>query len=220
MKFEFIPYDRNRYATNLQRAFDGNHLKWDSSPSQDVLLVKSAFEKPLSGEEENIAAALSELKSLPEGEFVKLYDNVYARYVSAREFGQNNGASITGGGARYTVFAVFLNREEGKGLIYESSNQVMIKNYCDIIAEATITCTRYMTVRGLFKRKTETDFWTVSVEDSILLGYNEGDLYYKLRNIEVPITRDMISRPEFYIRAEEVPEFGTRNPGIHLTILQ
>ena len=218
MKYEFVPYDKTRYATNLQRTFGNEGVKWDSSPSQDVLIIRSTFGQPVISEKEEIANALSALRGLPEGEFVHLYDNVYARYVSAREFAQNNGCAIQGVGCRYTVFAFRRNLETDTGLIYESSNQIMIKNYCDVTVNATVSVTRHVETRGLFKRKIETEFLAISVSDNVLSGYTDGDIFYTLRNIEIPVTGEMISRGVFYVKSEELPEFGVKNPGIELSI--
>lgn len=220
MRFEWIPYDKNHYATNLQRSFDQKTLKWDASPSQDVLLVRGPYGEGLDRVRERIAESMSALSEVPVGKFVHLFGHYYARYVSAKEYATNGGAEMEGGGVRYSVIACHLLKEEDRAILYESNVQVMIKNYLDLSMKCTIQIGRYTYRKGLFKKRVETEFYEVSVDDSVLATYESGDIYYTLRNIDVPVTREMITARTFYVKSEVLPAFTSRNRGIEVVIAE
>lgn len=73
-------------------------------------------------------------------------------------------------------------------------------------------------MEGLFKKRAvHTGYYTISFPNGFHTEYVDGDLTYRVRDLAVPITREMVEQGIVYIKTETKPEVVSKNKGLKLT---
>lgn len=222
MRFEYAPYDGVFYATNLHRDSRTRKLAWEHPAGMETLVVQTPFGTPAMGlldPDEYGSSALVSACNQNEpvvGSYTEVMEGVYARIVPATEIG---GCPLNGEACTYTVFA--LQRLGDTYKVFESRTKGMIRAWQDIPIEIHVQLQKVTRVQGRFRKQTvDTGFWRMSFSRSGGESYTTGDLYYRVGNIEVPLTQDAIDyavgHDGIYVKTDKRIEVFSRNAGIRL----
>ena len=218
MKFECCGNNLGIYATNLRQNKSSKKLTWDSSNGADALIVQTAYGEAVEMGElcRGLEEKIEKIEML-QGKYVRILPTVWCRYISSIEKAKSNGCTINGEPATYTVFACVFDRNTGSGKIYESQNDGMIKPCCDIQVQFHIDVIKELEIKGLFrKHEVDTGFYSLNFPEVSYGGYMDGDLFYCVAGLEVPITKEMFERRKVYVKTAEEPEVKSKNKGLCL----
>lgn len=219
MKFECSGSSSKMYATNLRQNKDNKNLMWDSTDGADALIVQTAYGETVGMEElcRGLEEKIKEIETLQKN-YIRILPTVWCKYISSVEKAKNNGCTINGAPATYTVFAIRYDGDVDTGKIYASPNDGMIKSCCDIQVKIHIDVQKEVKVKGFLKKhEAETGFYSLNFPDLFYNGYTDGDLFYSIDGFEVPITKEMFEKKTVYVKTDEQPEIKTRNKGLCLS---
>ncbi len=94
----------------------------------------------------------------------------------------------------------------------------MISASCNIPMGVHICVEAQTRMEGLFKKRAvPTGYYTISFPNGFHTEYVDGDLTYRVRDLVVPITREMVEQGIVYIKTEAKPEVVSKNKGLKLT---
>lgn len=214
MKYRHEEYNSHFFATNL-RLSEGK-VKWDTENGGVTLLLQGKFSEEI--DIQKLCEALNALQpNLQEREFIPLapeYRGVSVRLIDAQQKAKQGGCTVREEVCRYTVYACEMNEDEC--IIYEPRR----KYYVDVPAEVSITYAKvYDRTKGFFTRKvkeTFAGFYEVVFEQKKFLNYRDGAIFYKIGEVQIPVTYEMIQAECFYIKADEMPVFRTENGGFRI----
>ncbi len=217
MKFSYAPNNNNFFATNLK--LNKEKLKWDTGTGGTTLIFQCRFGMDLLPEMEGICEKLSQMSQPPGAEFVSLapeYPFVFVCMLDARQKIKQGGCAVRGEVCRYAVFACRVNGEECT--VFEPKRAYTV----DIPAEISVTYAKvYDRIKARFSRKVKEEFagfYEVAFEGGKLSGYKDGDIFYKVNEIRIPITGAMIQAECFYIKAQEMPQLETKSEGYNISM--
>lgn len=217
MKFSYAPNNNNFFATNLK--LNKGKLKWDTGTGGTTLILQSRFGQDILPEMDGICRKLSEMNGISDTEFLSLapeYPYLSACMLDARQKAKQSGCVIKGDVCRYTVFACRVNGEECT--VFEPKRAYTV----DIPAEISVTYAKvYDRTKARFSRKIKEEFagfYEVAFESGKLSAYRDGDIFYMVNEIHIPITGAMLAAECFYIKAEVMPEFRTKNEGFKISM--
>ena len=214
MRYQYCPNDPQRYATNLRREQGTRNLKWDNARGQDVLLVQTPFEVSAESMMEELCQVMEKAVLVPD-QYTEIQPGVWVRFVTAADKARMGGCPINAEACTYAVFSCCT--EEEVCSIFAPQNQAMISAYCNIPMEVHVSVAEQTRVEGLFKKRTvSTGFYTISFPQGFDAGYKDGDLFYRIREFEIPITKKMLERGTVYIRTDIRPEVVSKNKGLKL----
>lgn len=217
MDYIYLPYNPNRYATNLMR--NQNKLQWDSSVGQEVLIVQTPFGKKATDYIEDVCKLLSNGEKLlvPEG-YTELLSGVYIKFMTAAQKAQNGGCVLNGEASTYTVFSCYRDSEKDVCEIYSPQGNPMISPSCDIPLNVSIRVTKIKKiVKKIFSQYEEdTGFWKISFQRELSNAYIDNDLLYEVENFKIPINKKMVEQGEIFIYSNSKPRIYTNNPGLHI----
>lgn len=216
MKYNYCPYDQNYFATNLHLDGGTKRLVWDSARGQDVLLIQTPYGQNATERIEDICTVL-ENRELEEGKFVEVLSNIWVRYITATEKARENGCVLNGGASTYSVFGVFIDKENDVCNIYAPTNQAMISPFCDVPSEIHLDTERVERMEGLFKKKAVfSGFYRIVFPSEMPAGYMDGDLQYIINGFSVPITREMFQTKSAYVKTSVKPEIKSVKNGLRV----
>lgn len=217
MKFQYAPYNNSFFATNLK--VNKGKLKWDTGIGGTTLILQGRFGKDVLPDMEGICRKLGAVDRMPETGFVSLapeYPFLSASLIDARQKARQGGCVIKGEVCRYTVLACRVSGEECT--VFEPKRAYTV----DIPAEISVTYAKvYDHTKALLSRKVREEFagfYEVAFETGKLSAYRDGEIYYTVNNIDIPVTKEMIQSDFFYIKAQEMPFLKTKSEGFHISM--
>lgn len=217
MKFNYAPNNKNYFATNLKTA--NGKLRWDINMGGTTLIIQGRFGEDILPAMEEICEELGKLDRRPDENFVSLapgFPFLSAMILDPRQKARQGGCIIKDEVCRYTVFACRVNGEECT--VFEPKRAYTV----DMPAEISVTYAKvYDHIKTRFSRKVKEEFagfYEVSFENSRISSYKNGDIYYAVNDINIPVTDDMIQADCFYIKTEIMPELMSKNEGFHITM--
>lgn len=216
MRFQYCKSDSNRFATNLQLKLGktGKSLCWDSSSGQRAILVMTPFSQSDITYLDDIRKAVEALSSLSVRSLA-VNDNVKLFFVTATE---QKGFPIDDVAASYRIFPYVV--EQNSFLLYEPLDQGMSTSFVNVPQDAVLALWKDVRIkRSLFRTTTEeTGFYCLRCV-STLKGYRDGDLYYSVDDVRIPITKAMVNQGVIsYIQTPTAPVISSINKGIHIVI--
>lgn len=219
MKFSYAPYNNVFFATTLRINNNKDRLKWDTGNGGITLMLQGRFGEDIVPEIEGICKKLSEMDNTVKENFVSLapeYPFVSARLIDAQQKARQGGCVVKGEVCRYTALACKVTGEEC--IIFEPKRRYTV----DIPAEISVTYAKvYDRIESrVFRRAREefAGFYEVAFENGALSAYKDGDIYYTINDINIPITNEMIKADCFYIKAEEMPSLKTKSDGFSISM--
>lgn len=216
MKYQCCPHDPEQFATNLRRDSYTRNLTWDSAKGQGVLIVQVRF-----GEEENLTTEelceiLNTTGYLLHDEFEDLPGGISVCFVSAVDKARNSGCRMNGEACSYMVFSILPAGAVCK-VFCPPDNQTMIKSYVRIPLQISVQIQEETVLRGMFKKKEEkTGFFILSFPVDLAAVYMDGSLTYRVGDLEIPITKEMIKMGTVFVLSPEWPQLSVKNPGLSL----
>lgn len=215
MRYQYCPNDPQRYATNLRREQGTRNLLWDNARGQDVLLVQTPFEADAVGLMDELCRQLEKLPALPT-QYTQVQPNIWLRFVTAADKARMGGCPLHAEACSYTVFSCCV--ENGVCSIFAPQKQAMISASCNIPMEVHICVAAQTKMEGLFKKRAvSTGYYTLSFPNGFQAEYVDGDLMYRVKDLVIPITGQMVGQGTVYIKTETRPEVISRNKGLKLT---
>ena len=215
MQYQYCPNDPQRYATNLRREQGTRNLLWDNARGQDVLLVQTPFEMDAVDLMEELCRRMEKVSIHP-NRYTEIQPNIWLRFVTAADKAKMGGCPLHAEACSYTVFSCCVENKVCS--IFAPQNQAMISASCNIPMEVHICVEAQTRMEGLFKKRTvPTGYYTISFPNGFHTEYVDGDLMYRVRDLVVPITREMVEQGIVYIKTEAKPEVVSKNKGLKLT---
>lgn len=213
MRYEYVPNDPQRFATNLRRDSAGGNLTWDNARGQEVLIIQTPFGQSAMDKMPQICEALP--SAPPHGRYAEVLPGVWARFVSAVEKARNNGCPLNGEASTYAVFAC--DTQQDVCHIFQPQEQTMITPCCDVPLELRVDVAKSTRQEGVLrKRVVETGFYRLTFPENCGKGYVDGDLRYQVGNLVIPVTRQMLEQGEVYVKTEVKPRLFSVNKGLRL----
>lgn len=215
MFYQYCPNDPQRYATNLRREQGTRNLKWDNARGQDVLLVQTPFECSAVNMIEELCQAMENTAIYPD-KYTEIKPGVWVRFVTAADKARMGGCPINTEASTYTVFSCCTEGDTCS--IFAPQNQAMISAYCNIPMEIHVDVWEQTKKEGFLKKKVvSTGYYVFSFPTGFAEGYQDGELVYKVNNMMIPITRQMLEVGVVYVKTDYMPEIISRNKGLKLT---
>lgn len=215
MQYQYCPNDPQRYATNLRREQGTRNLLWDNARGQDVLLVQTPFEMDAVDLMEELCRRMEKVPIHP-NRYTEIQPNIWLRFVTAADKAKMGGCPLHAEACSYTVFSCCVENKVCS--IFAPQNQAMISASCNIPMEVHICVEAQTRMEGLFKKRAvPTGYYTISFPNGFHTEYVDGDLTYRVRDLAVPITREMVAQGIVYIKTETKPEVVSKNKGLKLT---
>ena len=213
-KCTYLPKTPQRYAINTRHNKVTNCLEWDTPVGQSTLVVQCPFgERPVD-KIDQICAAL-EQSAIEENVFTEILPNIFVRFISAADKGRLHGCPLNGASRTYMVFACDIEKEEY--IIYEPQMQAMAAPYCDIPIDVKVEVLQQKkTVGWLKKEEVPTGFYIMEFIGESFGGYLDGDLQYKIADMHIPITNEMVKQRRVYIKSDIKPNVIAARKGIRL----
>ena len=184
-----------------------------------TLIFQCRFGMDLLPEMEGICEKLSRMSQPPGAEFVSLAPELslcFCMYAGRAAEDQAGRLCRPREVCRYAVFACRVNGEECT--VFEPKRAYTV----DIPAEISVTYAKvYDRIKARFSRKVKEEFagfYEVAFEGGKLSGYKDGDIFYKVNEIRIPITGAMIQAECFYIKAQEMPQLETKSEGYNISM--
>ena len=203
MNYTYEPYNNLYFATNLRR--NKEKLKWDTNNGGAVLLFQSYFGEDILPKMEEICEKLSVMEISIKDDFVSLFPefpHLSVRLIDAQQKAKMGGCAIKG--------------EECH--VFEPKKRQTV----DIPAEIQFTCKKmYDRIPGGLFRKERMEFagfYEVTIENTSLSAYHDGDIFYQIHEINIPITEEIIKEGRFYIKTNEMPPIRTSNEGYSISV--
>lgn len=219
MDYRYLPYNPNRYATNLRRS--QNRLDWDCAGGQEVLIVQTPFGRRGKEYIEDICLRLSNDNTLlMQDGYTEISPGVCIKFVTAAQRAQNNGCLLNGEASTYTVFSCYRDIEKGICEVYTPQDNPMISPSCDIPLDISIQVVKIRKIVKKFfsQHEEDTGFWKISFQRGFANAYIDNDLVYKVENFEIPVNKRMLEEGDIYIYSNSQPLIYTKNPGLHVNI--
>ncbi len=214
MRYECCPNDPDHFATALRRDSHTHRLTWDNSRGQDVIIVQTAFGVSASAILSEICAALNSNEK-PLTDYVEVMSGVWVCYVTAADKARNNGCRLNGEASTYTVFSC--QKDEDVCKIYHPKDQAMISQSYSIPLEIHVSIKKEIRTEGLFRRReVETGFYSISFPDGLAANYLSGSLCLRVRDFDLPVTREMLEQEIVFIKSEIAPDLIPKNKGIKI----
>ena len=219
---KLIPYDPTHFATQLHLLESDQRLDWAISSGQSVLLIRTPFYQVVDNSLDKLCDALNKKDVMPTQytELAPDMPDVWIRAVSASEKAKMGGCTLLDKPATYTVIAY--DQKDEEVFLYMPQANTMNKHFCHVSFSVEIMVRRVMQeAKRLFRSNEfyETPFYMISFPNSIADLYHDGDIYYEIDHLVIPITKDMIKNGAVYIQSGETkPVIKTQNPGMKLTI--
>ena len=221
MRYVLKDYDSKYFAVNLN-VTDRNTLKWDDSHGTGALLFRCPFgEHPFDKIEELLAC----IRNIPltDGVFSEFSfeeRNYGVRYLNPTQIIKHGGCDNAPVMCSIMLLACSI---EGDTLcVYPPQSEKTEKQqYIDRPLQIVITYSEeVLRTKKLFKvTETPTGFYILDTDcigDALgRIGYTDGDIYYSVDGIRIPITRGMIDR-EVYVKADEAPMLTTSRLGLEV----
>lgn len=216
MEYQYVPYDQNRYATNMRYDTRSNNVIWDAPSGHDALIVQTPYGKSAEAQMEGICKSLAHMTGFPiQYMEVPGCSGTWIRAVSAAERARDRGCPLNGGASTYTVFSYVIR--DGVCSIFQPLNQGAISAHCDIPLYIQVDITKDISTTGLFKKRTvDTGFFILSFPPDIGNSYTDGDLQYRVGDLVIPVTRQMLEQGRIYIKSELRPDIISQNSGLRL----
>lgn len=216
MDYEYCQNDINMFATNLLRDSRTGFLRWDSAKGRDVLIIQMPYgQRPL----KLMNDLCQQMKNInfEQGKYCEIQHGIYGRFVSPGEKASRGGCPINGEASTYTIFCCDKDDVTGVCKIFEPTSQGMSSPFCDIPIKLSYRVKKMEHEGGFIrKRVVSNGFYKISFPDSSYDGYKDGDLFYQIGDLKVPITNTMLKRREFFVKSERIPEIYSSNTGLHL----
>ena len=214
MQYEYHNFNPERYATALRYDSKVKRLVWDCAGGQDVLIIQTPYGVNPVDEIQKICEKLTTIQ-LDRSEFRMIYEGVWGRIVTAADRVLQQGCPLNGEASTYTVFSYEIEDDHFK--IFAPQNQAMITSSCDIPIEIQITVKCTTRQEGfIHKRQVPTGFYSIVFPTHISRNYMDGDIYYMVQNMQIPITKKMLENQTIYIKTNEKPVVKSRNRGLRL----
>lgn len=214
MEYRYCANDPSRFATNLRRDHGRPNLMWDNARGQDVLIVQTPFQQAAVGIIEELCEAMSR-SSIHVDKYTEVLPGVWVRFVTAADKAKLGGCPIHNEASTYTVFSCAT--EGNVCCIFAPQNQAMISAYCDIPMQIHVTVSEQTRTEGLFKKRVvSTGYYMLSFPTGISNGCKDGDLAYKVCNITIPVTKQMLEQGTVYVKTNSRPEIISKNKGLKL----
>jgi hypothetical protein len=214
MNYLYCPNDPERYATNLHRDSATRNLAWDSARGQDTLLVQTPFGQDPAEQMPRVCTALADTE-LRSGAFTEILPGIRGRIVTAPEKARSGGCPLNGEASTYTVFSCQTDGENCR--IFAPQNSAMITSCCHVPLEMHIELSPVTRREGVFKKKdVPTGFYRMNFPSPFSASYRDGDICYRLEELEIPVTREMMEHRYAYIRADRPPILVSENRGLKL----
>lgn len=215
MRYQYCPNDPIRYATNLRREQGTRSLTWDNARGQDALIVQTPFECSAESVIEELCAIM-ERTVLKTDAYTEVKPGVWVRFVTAADKARMNGCPINTEASTYSVFSCFT--ESGVCSIYAPQrNQAMISAYCSIPMQIHVDVRELTRTEGLFKKKVvRTGYYTISFPNNLAGEYRDRDLFLRMGELEIPVTRQMLEQGQAYVKANLRPDIISKNKGLEL----
>ncbi len=215
MKYICSPNNPARFATNLRQDKATKKLMWDCANGQDVMIVQTPYGSSAVDRINEICEKLPNITVMPE-KYMEVITGIWVRFVSAAERARNSGCPINGEASTYTVFSCYT--QNGTCEIYMPQSQAMISPFCNIPLDLHVVIKNETRREGSIFRKREVDtgFMSISFPNSFGAGYVDGDLSYKIENIEIPITKEIIEHGVVYVFTEAKPVIISHNKGLRI----
>ena len=223
MRFEYAPYDGVFYATNLHRDSQTRKLVWEHPAGMETLVVQTPFGRPamslLKPNDSGFSALISacNYNEPTVGRYAEIMPGVFARIVPATELG---GCPLNSEACTYTVFA--LQRLGNTYKVFESRTEGMMRAWQNIPIEIDVQVQKVTREQGLFRKQIiDTGFRRMVFSRSVGADYTAGDLYYRVDDTEIPLTKDAIefavTHGGIYIKTIKRVEVLSRNSGIRVS---
>lgn len=220
MKFEWLPYDKERYATALRKDDRSQMLVWDSAAGQDAVIVQTPFGVEAKNHLDELCAALNQRQPKLSG-YVEVLKNIWLCYVSAVDKAKNRGCPLHGIACTYTVFSCEMEGEHFR--IYEPMSQSMISPSCHVPLEIRGEVQKVEQKKGglsFFKfGKSDTSdsgFYRIEFPDGLPQGYQDGSIVYQVSGMEIPITAEMLEWKNIYVQTVMKPDLRAKSSGVKL----
>lgn len=216
MDYKYFPENQKKFATGIRINNTSKKLAWDTSKGVDTLVVQTAYEEEVNTVIPSLCKELSQ-KDLRVGTYSKVMDNVWVRYVPAEEKAANGGCEIHMKASRYTVLAC--QRMENICEVYGLYERGMNIPYFDIPLEIHIDIKKQISEYGRGRKKSRnlTTFYTLTFPKELKTAYIEGSLCYRVEDLEIPVTYEMVSQETVYVETSIEPRIVPLNRGILLT---
>ena len=227
MEYKYVPYDPNHYATDLQKNYKSNHLDWDSSPGQNVLILQTPYGVKATDIQESITgntlsiieSVCSELPHIEwsEDSYTEVFPGVWIRFVTAASKVRLKGCPLHGEACTYSVLAY--EQEGDVCTIYTPRDQAMISPFCDIAMEVHVDIIKEKATEKKILRRTvvvETGFYILSFPERMADVYINGSMSVRVNGVEIPVTKEMLEIGTVYIQAPMRPEIAAKNKGLKI----
>jgi len=214
MRYHYCPNDAEYFATNLRREQGTRNLKWDNARGRDVLIVQTPFECQTEQLMEELCMEMQYVQAQP-NEFTEIRPGVWFRFVSSSDKVRMGGCPINTEASTYTVFGC---RWEGdECFIYAPKNQAMISAFCNIPMDIHVETIELKSREGLLKKRlVSTGYYAMTFPSGCAGSYRDGDMAYRVGDMLIPITKEMLARETVYIKTATRPEVVSLNSGLQI----
>ena len=217
MQFTYSPTVPAFYATMLRIDHTTFNLTWDSTKGQTVLVVQTPYGKSPLDQMEAICEKMS-AASLAEDNYTEVMPNIWVRLVTAAQKVRNKGCPIRGLASSSTVFCCEMQGDACLVHAPQGPRNVSV----DIPAQMNFSVQRQTTmVKSGFlglgaAREVDTGFYSLTFLDPCPPGYQDGDIFFSMGGLRIPVTRAMLEQKVVYFKTPAPPMPETQNTGLQL----
>lgn len=211
----YVESDQSCWANNLRKSVNNGiyTLKWDAAPACGFLLFKSDLDADIANRIESLCEKMTDMNFTNSNVYTEIDKGIF---VKSLPFGIKNTTVVDSG--RYYVYAC--KKEGDIYKVYAPPTSGMGEHFADIFVKLEINVSireenKEVTEGMLFNKKTylkPSGFYFVSFMDGFDVSkYKDGDIYYMVHGVKIPITKIMIEKKEIYIKTDNRPELKTDN---------
>ena len=224
MRYHYLNYDPKRYSYRLHQNQNGK-LEWSSAKRQDALIVQTPFGQSAVEFMREFCDDKTNRPFSDQQQYFPVGKGVSFRFVSAVERAKNQSCSLNGKGYTYTVFSCRVRKDDdGQDVcdVYAPLIQAVNPVSCNVPRQISVTVARMARKEGFFRNpfapvRERYQLYRVAFQARDIPP-KDGDLMYQVGPFQYPILGEMYRAGSFYIRASEMPEVRSRNPGLTVIV--
>lgn len=202
MRYILKEYDNRYYCNNINVSSSG-HIQWNCSNEVDTLVVSVAIGsvdiRNIRRFIENLCNHLNRYaENISHYEYTNIGDNMYAKHLTLLEKSTNNGTQIYIPGRSYLVIAI-RQEDDCINVYLPNDNDYSIYKESSLVISYHVSEGHYELEERLFRKPREAGYYKISFFPEFSSGYIDGLIYYRIENVRMPITRQMIDNKDIYI---------------------
>lgn len=210
----YVKDSNDHYAGNLSSRSEneGKVLRWDSS-NCGIILIRSNYKNDEKNNIENICKKMNKDDIFFANDFYEVESGIFVKTISKVE--NANRSAIVNGAGRYYVYAC--EEKNGDYYIYPPPSGGMGSHYTDVrlILRVSYEIEMKTVKEGFLKNKinrVSSGYYSVLFQPEFDIShYNNGDIYYYIGDIKIPITKNMLQLERIFIKTDNKPEMQSDN---------